>query len=119
MRIAHITIDCDDARPLAAFWAEALRVKVDPDVRDAGEFFQSIGMTTPDWQGPVLMFLKVPEPKSGKNRLHLDLHTDDPVGEVQRLLGLGATHIHDKAEWGSEWSTLADPEGNEFCVASV
>ncbi len=64
------------------------------------------------------MFLKVPEGKTVKNRVHLDLHADDPEAEVTRLLGLGASHVHEKKEWGSQWTTLADPEGNEFCVAA-
>ena len=118
IRIAHITIDCVNAVTLANFWAAALGVSVDPDDRDAGEFFQSIGETTDGWSGPILMFLKVPETKAVKNRVHLDLHADDSEDEVARLLALGATHVNDKDEWGSQWTTLADPEGNEFCVAA-
>ena len=63
-----------------------------------------------------MMFIAVPEAKSVKNRVHLDLDADDREAEVRRLIELGATHIHDKDEWGISWTTLADPEGNEFCV---
>jgi predicted enzyme related to lactoylglutathione lyase len=49
--------------------------------------------------------------------VHLDLGADDRAAEVERLLALGATHVHDKDEYGVRWTTLADPEGNEFCVA--
>ena len=117
IRIAHITVDCVNAVTLANFWAAALGVTVDPDDRGAGEFFQSIGQTIESWTGPILMFLKVPEAKTVKNRVHLDLHGDDRAAEVERLLALGATRVQDKDEWGSRWTTLADPEGNEFCVA--
>ena len=66
----------------------------------------------------MMMFIKVPEEKSAKNRVHLDLAVADRAGEVTRLVGLGATHSYDKDEWGITWSTLTDPEGNEFCVSS-
>ena len=65
-----------------------------------------------------MMFIGVPEAKEVKNRVHLDLHADDRAAEVERLIALGATHVHDKDEWGISWTTLADPEGNEFCVAA-
>lgn len=65
----------------------------------------------------MMMFIQVPEEKSVKNRVHLD-NTDDREAEVARLISLGAAHIHDKTEWGMTWTTLADPEGNEFCVGS-
>jgi len=60
----------------------------------------------------------VPEGKMAKNRVHLDLAAEDRVAEVDRLVGLGATLVHEKEEWGVHWSTLQDPEGNEFCVAA-
>jgi predicted enzyme related to lactoylglutathione lyase len=87
---------------------------VDGDMA-ASEFFARIpgeGTT------PTLMFIQVPEPKAVKNRVHLDLHADDRAAEVERLVGLGARIVHEKAEFGVEWTTLADPEGNEFCVAA-
>ncbi|MFW2380696.1 MAG: VOC family protein [Acidimicrobiales bacterium] len=117
--IASITVDCEDALKASAFWAETLGVSADPDDRGSGAFFQSIGRTTEGWVGPIMMFIKVPEGKSAKNRIHLDLRTDDRPAEVARLLGLGATHVHDKDEWGTVWTTLLDPEGNEFCVSDA
>ena len=66
---------------------------------------------------PMMMFLKVPEAKTAKNRVHLDLAVEERSAEVARLIELGATHVHDKDEWGITWTTLADPEGNEFCVS--
>ena len=67
----------------------------------------------------AFLFLAVPEPKTAKNRLHLDLETDDRAAEVARLVELGATHVADHDEWGISWSVLTDPEGNEFCIADA
>jgi predicted enzyme related to lactoylglutathione lyase len=63
------------------------------------------------------MFIQVPEAKTTKNRMHVDLTATDRTHEVERLLGLGATVVHENDERGTRWTTLADPEGNEFCVA--
>jgi predicted enzyme related to lactoylglutathione lyase len=91
---------------------------VDPGEEETGVFFASIGRTDPQPEQPTMMFIKVPEPKSVKNRVHLDLDASDREAEVERLVGLGATVVHDKDEWGVRWTTLTDPEGNEFCVAT-
>ena len=112
--IYSITLDCRDGGQLAAFWAEVLRREVDPE---PSEFFASIGRVEPDGQ-PVMMFIQVPEPKSGKNRMHLDLGSSDREGEVERLVGLGASVHSEHDEWGTRWTTLTDPEGNEFCIAT-
>ena len=60
----------------------------------------------------------MPKGKEVKNRVHLDLQADDRAAEVERLVSLGATVVHDKDAWDVQWTTLADPEGNEFCVAA-
>ena len=80
----------------------------------ASEFFAALdgGATCPTW-----FFLQVPEGKTAKNRMHIDLEADDRMAEVNRLVKLGATHVADKDEWGIQWSVLNDPEGNEFCVS--
>jgi predicted enzyme related to lactoylglutathione lyase len=116
--IAAITFDCENAATLAAFWSAALDRPIDPAQDDSGEFFASIGRTDPAPGVPAIMFIKVPEGKTVKNRTHLDLDATDRAAEVERLVSLGAVVIHDKDEWGVRWTTLADPEGNEFCVAS-
>jgi len=67
--------------------------------------------------GPRLMFLQVPEPKVSKNRVHLDLGAADLEVEVARVLALGAGLVGHRKEYGITWSTLTDPEGNEFCIA--
>ncbi|MCP3910917.1 MAG: VOC family protein [Actinomycetia bacterium] len=112
--IAAITFDCVNAMTLAEFWSAALGRPIDPGEPAPGPFFARI---LGGEGSPTLMFIQVPEPKSVKNRAHLDLGTDNREAEVERLVGLGASRVHDKAEWGIEWTTLADPEGNEFCIA--
>ena len=59
----------------------------------------------------------MPEGKSAKNRMHVDLTSADRLAEVDRLIGLGAKPLRDVEEWGHSWTVLQDPEGNEFCVA--
>ena len=78
-------------------------------------------LRAPDHRGVRhLLFFKVPEPKTVKNRMHLDIHADDIEAEAERLVGLGATRVEGPiAEWGERWIVLADPEGNELCVCSA
>jgi hypothetical protein len=64
---------------------------------------------------PGLLFVRVPEPKTLKNRLHLDFRPDDRDAAVDRLLGLGATRA-DVSQGEQSWIVLSDPEGNEFCI---
>jgi predicted enzyme related to lactoylglutathione lyase len=118
LTIQAVTFDCENAPALAAFWGAALGRSVDPAQDEHGVFFASIGFTEPQPGQPVMMFIKVPEGKTAKNRMHLDLNADDRAVEVDRLVGLGATVVHDRDEFGTRWTTLTDPEGNEFCVAS-
>lgn len=116
--IAAITFDCRHAMELATFWSAALDRPIDPGDESTAPFFASIGRSDASAGGPVLMFIQVPEGKSAKNRVHLDLDAADRAAEVERLVGLGASVVHDRDEWGTRWTTLTDPEGNEFCVAS-
>jgi hypothetical protein len=109
LTVAHVVIDCTNAAELAGFWSAALSHPVD---EGAGEYFATVGRAGK--ASPVLMFLKVPEPKAGKNRLHIDLHGPDWAAEVDRLVSLGATKQSSHREYGTEWVTLTDPEGNEF-----
>ena len=114
--VGIMTLDCNDVSTVAEFWSAALGVAIDPG---ASPYMASINREGPAL--PRFMFLKVPEAKTAKNRLHLDLLVDGSVPrevEVARLVDLGATHVADKDEWGHSWAVLTDPEGNEFCVAS-
>jgi hypothetical protein len=82
---------------------------------------ETIRATPWEQVGPGLVFVRVPEAKALKNRLHLDLapHTsDDRSAEIARLLGMGATRVDVGQSTDESWDVLADPEGNEFCVLS-
>jgi hypothetical protein len=131
MRIDAIVIDCDDAAPLARFWAQALGWAVAP--YDATELERlavrgvmdpeddpSVMVEPPPDAGvalPALFFTEVPEPKLGKNRVHLDVVADRTVDdEVIRLEGMGATLRNWVEEQDTIWAVMLDPEGNEFCV---
>jgi predicted enzyme related to lactoylglutathione lyase len=109
-----ITFDCHDAEEQAKFWAKVFNRAVD---EGASSDFASIGLGDDATTRPHWMFMKVPEGKSSKNRVHLDIATTDLEAEVERILALGASRIADRSEGGLRWSTLADPEGNEFDVA--
>ena len=110
VRLGNVTFDCADPVAVSAFWAEVLEKRVDPD---GTPDFQSIGRKT---GSPAYLFVQVPEGKEGKNRVHLDLRTDDLEAEVARLVGIGATIAEEHQEWGFAWTVLRDVEGNEFCV---
>lgn len=118
LKIAAVTFDCTHAGELAEFWSAVLERPIDPGEPHVAPFFASIGRDNPTPGQPTLMFIAVPEPKTVKNRTHLDLDASDREAEVARLVGLGATIIHEKNEWGVHWTTLSDPAGNEFCVAA-
>ena len=118
LSIGNVTFDCENPAQLAAFWSEALGHPVDDVNDEAKEFFASIGGTDPGFS-PTWLFLKVPEGKTAKNRMHLDLVAEDPPAEIERLVAIGATHVSDKDEWGIQWSVMLDVEGNEFCIAKA
>jgi predicted enzyme related to lactoylglutathione lyase len=109
--LENIAFDCTDAATLATFWAGVLSVDVDAD---SNEFFATVNRAA---DGPTLMFLQVPEPRTVKNRLHLDLATADWATELDRLVALGAKRLDEHNEYGVHWITLADPEGNVFDLA--
>ncbi|MFE2751040.1 VOC family protein [Actinosynnema sp. NPDC059335] len=111
--VRHITIDCRDAYELARFWSGVTgRPLSDEDAPGDPE------VLIPLPEGPGLLFIQVPEPKTIKNRVHLDLQPDTTRdAEVERLLALGASLESDmRRPDGTGWVVLTDPEGNEFCV---
>jgi catechol 2,3-dioxygenase-like lactoylglutathione lyase family enzyme len=116
-RIGAITVDCTDYLRLAEFWTQALGFGEHPDYPNApGD--PAWMLVSPD-ERTHLLFVTVPESKTVKNRIHFDLIPDDRTRdeEVARLIGLGATLVADhRRPDGNGWVTLADPEGNEFCV---
>lgn len=112
--IFNITFDCADPRALARFWGQ---VTGWPVIEEPQPGYEESAVGTPGEGRPRLYFVKVPEPKSVKNRLHLDVMPADRTQqeEITRLTGLGARIVSDRRpELG--WVILADPEGNEFCV---
>jgi predicted enzyme related to lactoylglutathione lyase len=111
----HVTVDARDAGALAAFWAEVLGWGVGPE---PSAVVAVIGGPARPRDTPGWLFLQVPEGKTAKNRMHVDLQADDLDAETERLVGLGARVLHEKREWGAHWRSLADPEGNEFCVVA-
>jgi hypothetical protein len=148
MAVAYkICVDCADPHRLADFWAVAMGYVVEDHsaliqtLLDAGQVPAAATTTSHgrlawtdaaavrDPDGPVnprgiglggrMLFQKVPEPKTAKNRVHLDLHVGLHAREetVKRLTDLGATVLWHGEQGGATWVTLADPEGNEFCVA--
>jgi len=116
-RSRNITFDCADPYRLAGFWSQVTGYREDPDDRNEPTDPEAF-LVAPDGQ-PNLLFIRVPEAKAVKNRVHLDVMPTDGTRdqEVARLLGLGATMVADhRRPDGTGWAVLADPEGNEFCV---
>ena len=112
---------------LARFWAEVLGYRVRPYTEedlawlrehglDGPEDDPSVAIDPPNEGLPTIWFNLVPEPKSVKNRVHLDVNLSD-ANEAQRMIELGATIVRPfGAAEGEDWAILADPDGNEFCV---
>jgi hypothetical protein len=117
--VLSVTFDCRDPRRLAEFWSSVTGYSLE----EAREDFARL--RAPDHRSVRdILFFKVPEPKVGKNRVHIDLASREPGHEIQRLLDLGATLMDDPGpdgpHWrsgnGTEWVVMRDPEGNEFCI---
>jgi len=102
-----VVFDADDPQRVGRFWAAAL--ERDLIEGEPGEWATLQG-------DPRLDIMKVPEGKITKNRVHIDWHAPDREAEVERLIELGATRLWDVKNEDFEWTTLADVEGNEFCV---
>lgn len=120
-RFTELVIECLDPERLAAFWCEVL----DFTVLDRNEDMVEISSWEPTAEAvragqmpPTLFFVRVPEAKTVKNRLHLDVSPVDAstADEVARLLALGATRVDVGQGPGRSWVVMADPEGNEFDV---
>ena len=113
--LGQVVIDSRRADEIAAFWSALLERPVN---EDANQFFALIPASV-DRTFPALMFLAVPEPRQGKNRMHLDLVATDLPAEVERAVALGANKIADFDEYGTRWTTLTDPEGNVFDIGGA
>ena len=115
-RVHNITFDCADPYRLVGFWSQVTGFQGDPEDPNLPEDQEAI-LLGPDGH-PNLLFIRVPEGKTVKNRLHLDVSPIDgsTEDEVTRLLGLGATKTDVGQGSDRNWVVMADPEGNEFCV---
>ncbi|MGX5657490.1 VOC family protein [Geodermatophilus nigrescens] len=136
----QVTIDATEPHALADWWAEVLGWSVEAQdeslirgtvaagqaseadtTTHRGRLVWAVGaaITSPDPGRPRVLFQHVPEAKTVKNRVHLDVRVGDErrEAEVARLLGMGATELWRSSQGPFTWATLADPEGNEFCVA--
>ena len=109
MEIHNVTFDASDPMALAGFWSQVVERPVAP--WSNGDMAMLEGT-------PNLLFIRVPEGKAAKNRVHLDLHVDSMAGVRERLEGLGAAFVHEVTEHGVHWMTFQDPEGNELCVGT-
>jgi hypothetical protein len=115
-RANNFCIDAADPYAQTMWWAQVLE---DFRVEDSWQMKpddEECGLVGPDDR--YLLFLKVPEPKTVKNRMHLCLRPTDRTrdDEVERIVALGATVVNDLRRGDQGWAVLADPEGNEFCV---
>jgi hypothetical protein len=115
LRIQCLDIDCHDPRVVAGFWEAALGWRRTHDTGEQVVLDPPAG-SAEDGVVPDLLFLRVPDPTPGKNRLHLDLRPVDQESEVRRLVALGARRAAIGQPSDASWVVLADPEGNEFCV---
>jgi predicted enzyme related to lactoylglutathione lyase len=109
-----ITIDCADPVGLAGFWAAVFGTGIDVVEGDPPHYVDLRSLP----HVPVLRFQRVPEPKTVKNRLHLDVLVDDIERACSLVESLGGARVSEKefAEYGVAWRIVADPEGNEFCL---
>lgn len=120
LRIRHVTVDCADPYTLAGFWAALLGYREDPSSPNHPGAQEALIVDPLGTAG--LLFIRVPEPKAVKNRLHFDVWPDgvdslDRDQSLEAALSLGASLLDDRREpGGAGWIVLADPEGNEFCL---
>ena len=114
LRMAEFVIDCADHGAVVDFWRDALGYRR----FDVNEQYVGLAPTDAEPGRLALLFQKVPEAKVVKNRLHLDFRAPDMAVEVERLVGLGASVLAQHSLGDFAWTVMADPAGNEFCVAA-
>lgn len=109
-----LVLDCHDPDALVPFWSAALGYR---HAESLGDY--RVLVPASDEPGPPLILQRVPEPRVGKNRMHVDVHPDDVPGHVTLLEGLGGQRLGDRVEeFGMWWQVMADPEGNELCIVA-
>lgn len=115
VRFQCVCVDAADPQRVADFWQATLGWRRTLDTPDEVVLEPAAG-TPEDGASPDLLFLRVPEAKTLKNRLHIDLRPDDQAVELARVEGLGARRVDVGQQGDESWVVLADPEGNEFCI---
>jgi hypothetical protein len=135
----QVAIDCADPHALVRFWSAVTGYEIEDhsalvaemieaghatrddavDVEGTLQWATASACRDPEGNGPRLLFQQVPEPKTVKDRIHLDLYFGPEHRDVavERVVGLGATKLWEGQQGPQTWVTLADPEGNEFCVS--
>jgi Glyoxalase-like domain len=109
--ILNVTFDSAEPRSHAAFWSAVTGYQ---PVVERDDY---VALAAPDGRGVRrILFFKVPEPKTAKSRVHVDLATKEPAVEKARLVALGATEVEYREGNGTSWTVMLDPEGNEFCL---
>jgi predicted enzyme related to lactoylglutathione lyase len=119
LTIEQLTIDAINPRSQAEFWQRVLNWNISPDSDDDLVMLSPPAGVRANGMSPDLLFLKVPEEKSIKNRLHLDFRPDTQEDEVLRIEALGGRRISIGQDPSVTWVVMADPEGNEFCILSA
>ncbi len=115
LRWQNICVDCNDPATLGRWWAELLGWRITYEEPDEVVLEPAAG-SREDGISPDIIFLKVPEPKTVKDRIHIDLRPDDQAAEVARAEALGARRVDVGQSESDTWVVLADPEGNELCI---
>ena len=111
--VGTVMIDCNDLDAMVEFWSKILGLE------EKARYPDYVWLGRMGEQGPALAFQRVPEPRQGKNRLHLDLVSTDPPAFTETVIELGGTKVEDHNMGDFHWTVLADPEGNVFCVTPV
>ena len=106
-----VMLDCNDLERIAAFWKDLLGLE------EKQRFTGYVFLSRLGEHGPALALQQVPEPKAGKNRLHLDLAAEDREAVIARVVEMGGARLRDYDMDGFQWTVMTDPEGNEFCIA--
>ncbi|MBB4681929.1 putative enzyme related to lactoylglutathione lyase [Crossiella cryophila] len=112
LSIGMVTIDCADPQAQAGFWTQVLGASV------AADYGDYVVLAPPGPGATGIGLQRVPEERAGKNRVHIDLTGPDPDAQIERVVGLGARVLATHKVPGLTWTVLADPEGNEFCIAN-
>jgi hypothetical protein len=110
LALENVTFDCADPTRLAEFWSGATGYQI------THQSDYLVTLAPGESRRPNFLFIKVPEPRTVKNRVHPDFHASDVEAEVARLIGLGARRGESHREEGFAWTVMFDPEGNEFCI---